>query len=215
MINVLKETPEYTVCIKPVGISSEEGGMVSLLKEERHSDIYPVHRIDQAVSGIMVYARTAEAATSISKTLENKSYLCVIPDVLKDEEGDMQDWLYHDKRSNKSYPVKREKKNAKEALLSYRILEHKDGLALVSVTLKTGRTHQIRVQFASRKAPLYGDGKYGSRIKGTIALLSCRLSFKDPKTRENLTFEFLPGDAKEPFSRFDFFQKKSIIEIPD
>lgn len=202
MITVLSQNEDYIVCIKPVGISSEQNGMVSLLSAQENCPVYPVHRLDQAVGGVMVYAKSPKAATYLSNHLFEKEYLAVAKAGELSPEGELRDYLYHDKRTNKSFAVKSERKNAKEAILTYRILETRDELSLIKVRLQTGRTHQIRVQFASRKMPLFGDGKYGSRHKGNIALWSYHLKFSDPKDGIIREFEVLPDLSLEPFVRF-------------
>ncbi|MBR5437666.1 MAG: RNA pseudouridine synthase, partial [Clostridia bacterium] len=104
--------------------------------------------------------------------------------------GTLEDLLFFDRGKNKSFTVKKERRGVKKALLSYRVIAERDGLSLVRVVLHTGRTHQIRVQFASRKMPIVGDRRYGSKRESSItALWSCRLSFTHPVTKERMVFE--------------------------
>ena len=135
-----------------------------------------------------------------------KTYRAVIaggPDEQMPPEGILRDYLFKDSRKGRVFPVKRPRKGVREAVLEYRILETApDGsLSLAEITLHTGRTHQIRVQFASRKHPLYGDGKYGSRFKGDIALQSAGLQFVHPETGKPMAFS-LPLPAAAPWKEF-------------
>ena len=177
-----------------------------------------IHRLDTGVSGLMVYARTPGAAAALTKQVTEsqqayaildgraeagpgapaqpcflKTYRAVIaggPDEQLPPEGILRDYLFKDSRKGRVFPVKRPRKGVREAILEYRIVETApDGsLSLAEITLHTGRTHQIRVQFASRKHPLYGDGKYGSRFKGNIALQSAGLQFVHPETGKPMAF---------------------------
>ena len=152
MIEILEQTPQLVLCVKPVGVRAQgetEADLPALLKRQLGCEIYPVHRLDQAVGGVMVFAKTAPAAAKLSRP--------------KDDSGEFFDLLFHDRFKNKTYVVSKERKGVKKASLSYRVVAEADGLCLVHVRLHTGRTHQIRVQFASRGMPLVGDGKYGSR----------------------------------------------------
>jgi len=180
MIEILYEDKDIVFCVKPSGFSSETD-LPKELKEQLKSEIYTLHRLDTPVGGVMVYAKNKSAAAKISKKIaENsdfeKTYLAVCEGEFEETEGKMEDLLFKDSRKNKSFVVKKERKGVKKALLSYEVLktgEYKEKpCSLVRVTLKTGRSHQIRVQFASRKHPLLGDGKYGSKINTSLALFS-------------------------------------------
>lgn len=180
MIEILYEDKDIVFCVKPSGFSSETD-LPNKLKEQLKSEIYTLHRLDTPVGGVMVYAKNKIAAAKISKKIaENsdfeKTYLAVCEGEFEVTEGKMEDLLFKDSRKNKSFVVKKERKGVKKALLSYEVLktgEYKEKpCSLVRVTLKTGRSHQIRVQFASRKHPLLGDGKYGSKINTSLALFS-------------------------------------------
>ncbi len=170
MIEILEQTPGLVVCIKPVGVHAQgeaEADLPALLKRQLGCEIYPVHRLDQAVGGVMVFAKTAPAAAKLSQAIAGgtlqKEYLAVLGARPKDDSGELFDLLFHDRTKNKTYVVSRQRKGVKEAKLAYRVLDVQNGLCLVRIRLYTGRTHQIRVQFASRGMPLVGDGKYGSR----------------------------------------------------
>lgn len=184
-LNILYEDPEIVVCLKPAGVLSQAGkagqeSMLSLLGAQLGGEFFPVHRLDKEVSGVMVYARTEKAAADLSRQIQQgrmkKEYLAVVRGCPEDETGILEDLLLHDMKKNKSYVVARERKGVKKARLSYRVLGKGEGCALVQVRLFTGRTHQIRVQFASRGMPLLGDGRYGGG-SGKICLWSVRLTF--------------------------------------
>ena len=170
VIEILEQTPGLVVCIKPVGVRAQgeaEADLPALLKRQLGCEIYPVHRLDQAVGGLMVFARTGAMAAKLSQAIAGgtlqKEYLAVLERSPERAEGELSDLLFHDRFKNKTYVVSKERKGVKKAALSYRVAAEADGLCLVHVRLHTGRTHQIRVQFASRGMPLVGDGKYGSR----------------------------------------------------
>ena len=118
------------------------------------------------------------------------------------KEGRFSDYLYKDTKKQKMFPVKKLRKGVKEAVLHYQVLEERDGLVLVDVELETGRFHQIRAQFSAHGFPLFGDGKYGSRMKGNVALHCYTLSFPNPKNGEELHFEIKDRD-EEPWRNFD------------
>ncbi len=183
MIEILYEDKLLVFVIKPIGISAEDE-MTLKLKNQLNSEIYPLHRLDKPVSGVMVYAKTKEAAAKMSAKISaqkdfTKEYLVVCEGEFSEEAGIMEDLLFKDSSKNKSFVVKKERKGVKKASLSYNVI--KKGVyngkvcTLLSVKLQTGRSHQIRVQFASRKHPLFGDGKYGSREKCPIGLFSHRI----------------------------------------
>ena len=198
MIEILYEDKELVACVKPVGFSSETD-LPKALKEQLNSEIYTLHRLDTPVGGVMVYAKSKEAAAKMSKKISQnddfkKTYLAVCEGEFLEKEGIMQDLLFKDSKKNKSFVVKRERKGVKKAVLRYNILKmgEYDGkmCSLALVTLETGRSHQIRVQFASRKHPLLGDGKYGSSINCPIALFSHKIE------TENKIFVKNPMDEK-------------------
>ena len=203
-MEILYEDKHIVVAIKPVGILSQadSGGresMVSVLSEICQSDIYPLHRLDRDVSGVMVYAKTKLAAQKLSADIAKKRflkmYVATVHGVPTEPSGTMQDLLFHDSRKNKTYVVKRERRGVKSALLEYSVVKTEQGengeLTTVRVVLHTGRTHQIRVQFASRGMALVGDRKYGARDNAEgIALYSHKIGFYHPETDEYLTFEY-------------------------
>ena len=200
-MEILFEDEDILVCIKPVGVvsQSDETGnnMITLLQTLTGGSIYPLHRLDREVGGVMVYAKSSFAASVLSKDIANrkfeKEYMALVHGKPQENRGEMRDLLFKDSRKNKSFVVKRMRKGVKEALLDYEVLNSKNGLSLVKILLHTGRTHQIRVQFASRKMPLAGDKKYGANDDfNNIGLWSYRITFTHPKTKEKMIFEKLP-----------------------
>ncbi len=215
-MNILFRDEHIVVCIKPAGVVSEEapGGMPELLRKELKQDaavpqIFPVHRLDKGVGGVMVYAFTKDAAASLTRQMTEsapadagkiftKEYLAVTEGVPEPVSGRMEDLLFHDREKNRTYAVKRPRKGVKEAVLEYETLASAGGdpeagvFSLVRIRLLTGRTHQIRAQFSSRKLPLCGDRRYGAKTAGDIALWSRRLTFRHPETGEELTFRAGP-----------------------
>lgn len=210
MIEILFENRDFAVCVKPVGVASQCDGaddMVKLLTEQLKTAVYPIHRLDTAVGGVMVFAKNKKSAASLSKEIAErrlvKTYLAVAEGIPAEKEGRFEDLLFKDSRKNKSYVVKRERKGVRKVSLDYNVLAEADGKSLVKVRLNTGRSHQIRVQFASRKMPLAGDGKYGSRDnRCTVALWSAEIEFNFNK--EKYTFESKPDFSVYPWNLFDF-----------
>ena len=209
-IPVLFQNGDMIVCVKAPGLSSEQGGLPDLLREQCGGAVYPVHRLDAGVGGVMVYARNREAAAALSAQITarrmEKEYLAVVEGRPGQENGELRDLLYHDRQRNKSYVVQRMRKGVREASLDYRLLEtaetEQGSLSLLRIRLHTGRSHQIRVQFASRRLPLVGDGRYGSRLGGDIALWSASLRFSDPADASPLQFGAQPP-AVWPWTLFD------------
>lgn len=184
--------PGIVVCRKEPGMDSEQD-VPEALKQQLGGEIFPIHRLDKGVGGLMVYARTKPAAAALSKavtegTLE-KEYLALVHGC-PPAEGVWEDLLWKDSRKNKVFVVKRPRSGVREAKLSYRVLVPGEQ-SLVRVHLYTGRSHQIRVQFASRGYPLVGDHKYGSRAKEeNIRLFSAGLKF--PWKGKTLDFQLEP-----------------------
>ena len=200
---ILFQDSEVLVCLKPAGVLSETGGMPERLEKETDGSIYCVHRLDRAVGGVMVYARTREAAAALSASIAagrmEKRYLAVVCGCPEEERARLKDLLYHDASRNKSYVVRRMRRGVREAELSYERLAtaEADGktLSLLGVTLFTGRSHQIRVQFASRGLPLTGDGRYGSPVRDCeIALWASSLAFPHPVTGKEMRFSAPPPE---------------------
>ena len=221
---IVYEDAALVVVNKPAGCSSEEGVPAQLRTLWEQPDAYVgiVHRLDVGVSGLMVCARTPKAAAALSRQITRsqeayavqdgraegspakpqfiKQYRAVLaggPDEALPAEGILRDYLFKDSRKGRVFPVDRPRKGVREAVLEYRLCAacRDPALSLAEITLHTGRTHQIRVQFASRKHPLWGDGKYGSRFKGAIALQSARLCFRHPETDKPMEFALPPPDT--------------------
>lgn len=212
-MEIIFEDDYIIVCIKPIGLLSQadsRGGesMISLLENYCEGTVYPLHRLDREVGGIMVYAKTQKAASVLSKDIAEqkfkKEYLALIHGVPQDPKGEMQDLLFKDSSKNKVFVVKKERRGVKKASLEYELISTKDfqneKLSVVRILLHTGRTHQIRVQFASRKMSLVGDRKYGARDTfKEIGLWSYSLSFAHPKTKEILYFKADPQNIIKDF----------------
>ena len=184
-VEILELTPELVLCVKPAGVLSQSGKpgeetMISRLERQLGGEIFPVHRLDRETAGVMVYARTSRVAGELGKLVQQgelkKEYLAVVRGWPQEDAGVLEDLLYHDQAKNKSYVVKRERRGVKKARLAYRVLAKNETTSLMQVRLYTGRTHQIRVQFASRGLPLQGDSRYGGG-NGTLALWAARLRF--------------------------------------
>lgn len=203
MPEILYADAAVAVVVKPAGVLSQgdaENAMPALLQKRLGGAIFPVHRLDQPTGGVMVYARTQDAAAKLSAQMQSeafgKEYLAVLDGTPEPVEGELHDLLFFDRQKGKSYAVRRKRAGVKDARLAYRVLAQAEGLTLVRVRLYTGRTHQIRVQFSSRGWPLTGDGKYGSRNNRCApALWSAELHFAHPVTGETLTFRSQPPEA--------------------
>ena len=178
-MEILYEDRDFAVCIKPVGLDSEQQ-VPNALREQLGGEVFPLHRLDKNVGGVMVYARNKNAAASLSKAIAQgemvKEYVAMVHGT-PPAEGDWEDLLFKDSRRNKVFVVNRQRAGVKAARLTYRLLEAGEK-SLVQVRLYTGRSHQIRVQFASRGYPLVGDHKYGSRDAAEAPMLySCCITF--------------------------------------
>ena len=209
---ILHAERSFLVCRKPVGVECEHE-LPALLAEGmkcKADSLYCVHRLDRAVGGVMVWARTPKAAAELSRQVQEKAlkkaYFAVCSGVPTPDAGEMRDMLFKDSVKQKSFAVISPRRGVKEALLDYRVLQtdvlNDSPAALVRVTLRTGRFHQIRCQFSSRGLPLWGDRKYSTLPDdGPIALWSHCLHFAHPETGEVLYFEQQPPDCY-PWDRF-------------
>ena len=214
MINIIYEDNHLLVVEKPINVpvqadKSGDEDLLTMLKKylkekyNKPGDVYLglVHRLDRPVGGVMVFAKTSKAASRLSKQVQKhefkKIYMAVIEGKVS-ESGTFKDKLKKDEKTN----ITRVSEDGKEAELSYNLIGFVNNLSLVRISLKTGRSHQIRVQFASRKIPLYGDQKYNSNaVKDQIALFASKLEFKHPITKEVMSFE-LPLPERYPFTLF-------------
>ena len=209
-ISVLYKDDSLIVCVKPYGISSESPGLPDLIREQEGYPVLPVHRLDQTTGGVCVLARSSSVCTRTQRLFLQdrviKEYLAVVSGAPAADSGLFCDLLYHDQRTNKTFVVDRMRKGVKEAVCEWSALntiESPDGrLTLVLIRLHSGRTHQIRIQFASRKMPLVGDRRYGSRIRASApALWSTRISFPHPLSDQMIDVTSLPPDSF-PWSGF-------------
>lgn len=222
-LEILYTDPHLIVCLKPPGIPSQpdptgDDDMTALLTAQLSLDPQAppgiVHRLDRPVGGVMVYTKTKKALSALSKELQTtgfgKHYLAVCCGIPAQAEGSLSHWLLRDGRTNTSRIVQPKTPNAKEAHLSYRLLdtiqsEDWGPLSLISVALKTGRHHQIRVQMAGHGLPIWGDTKYNPLFQKrsgwfAIGLFSNALDFKHPVSGKPLSFTAVPD--QEPFSFF-------------
>ena len=217
MINIIYEDNHLLVVEKPINVpvqkdSSGDKDLLTMLKEylkkkyNKPGDVYLalVHRLDRPVGGVMVFAKTSKAASRLSKQIQKhemkKIYMAVIEGKVSDS-GIFTDRLKKDEKTNTTIISE----DGKEAELSYNLVGFVNNLSLVRISLKTGRSHQIRVQFASRKIPLYGDQRYNPKASlDQIALFASRLEFKHPITKEIISFE-LPLPERYPFTLFKKF----------
>lgn len=215
MINIIYEDNHLLVVEKPINIPVQEDDSKDLdfltmiknyIKERdnKPGNVYLglVHRLDRPVGGIMVFAKTSKCASRLSEQVRNrtfkKTYLAIVEGKINNK-GTFIDKLLKDPKTN---TVKVDE-SGKEAILDYELVEYKDRLSLVNINLKTGRSHQIRVQFSSHGYPLYGDQKYNSSAKvgEQIALFSNSITFNHPITKETLTFK-LDMPNRKPWNMF-------------
>ena len=187
---------DLAVCVKPVGLDSEHA-LPDAIRQAIGGEVFPIHRLDTNVGGLMVYARTKSAAAALSRAVQDgsfvKEYVAMVHGT-PPENGDWQDLLFKDSRKNKVFVVKKQRSGVKAARLEFQRLAAGER-SLVRIRLHTGRSHQIRVQFSSRGFPLVGDHKYGSRAEETAPMLySCCLTF--PWKGKEMKFQMLPRWAE-------------------
>ncbi len=216
-MNLLFFDKHIIVCEKPSGTVCEGEGanaLPTLLscylaeKGEKNTAIFPVHRLDKETVGVCVFARTSSAAASLSASITGgsfkKEYLAIVCGVPEKSSDTLTDMLYYDRNRGKSFVVDRERGGVKKASLDYELLGSDEGFSLLRIRLHTGRTHQIRVQFASRGLPLAGDRRYGAPKNGISALALCAntLSFPHPTSGELMQFSVSPPHT-QPWNLFD------------
>ena len=214
-MEILYQNANILVCIKPARVLStdEPGGLPGLVREylgDPKADVRTVHRLDRVVSGVMVLARSANAASELSRQIREgqfrKEYLAVVHGRPENPEGTLHDLLARDKARRMTFVAEAPGKGVQEAALSYRVLEYANGMSLVRVRLHTGRTHQIRVQFSSRGMPLVGERKYAVwNDPCELALWSAKIGFYHPGTGEWVEF------SKEPPAVFPWTEFGKII----
>ena len=213
MPKILFEDTHLLLIEKPMGVPSQdgEGDCIPARLASQGYTVKVVHRLDKPTGGAMVYARTDKAAAKLSALVGQhqlfaKEYLAVVQGCPAESEGMLTDLLYHDVRKNKSYAVDRMRKGVREAKLEYSVLEtattDEGTFSLVLVRLHTGRTHQIRVQFASRKMPLYGDSRYGGVKGSALGLWSHRLTLPHPITGKTISAQSAPDWSAAPWCYF-------------
>ena len=204
-MEILYKDRDILVCVKPPRVLStdEPGGLPELVRQklgDPKADVRTVHRLDRVVSGLMVLARNPAAASELSRQIREgafqKEYLAVVHGVPSAPEGTFRDLLGRDKARKMTFVALVPGKGIQEAVLDYKVLAAEADRAKVLVRLHTGRTHQIRVQFASRGMPLYGERKYSERNDPCeIALWSYRLGFTHPTTGEPMNFTKEPPES--------------------
>lgn len=219
---ILYEDNHIVVVVKPQNIpsqadSSGDKDMLSLVKQyikekynkEGEAFIGLVHRLDRPTGGIMVFARNSKSASRLSEQIKNnqmgKVYYAVTTKVPQERSGSLINYLKKDEKDNIVKIVPQGEKGVKKAELRYRVLQTEKELALVEVKLVTGRSHQIRVQFAGINAPLYGDNKYGkdkNKRSSNLGLWAGRLEFYHPTTKQKMTFACPPDENVEPWKYF-------------
>ena len=197
-LDILYADQDILVCIKPARVLStdEPGGLPSLVRTalgDEKADVRTVHRLDRVVSGVMVLARNAKAASELSRQIREdefeKEYLAVVHGKPEADRGTLTDLLYRDKARKMTMVAHEPAKGVQEAILDYELLSHAYEMSCVKILLRTGRTHQIRVQFSSRNMPLVGERKYCTlEDPCEIALWSHKIVFTHPRTGEKVAF---------------------------
>ena len=204
-MELIYKDDHIVVCVKPTRVLStdEPGGVPELVRQELgepNADIRTVHRLDRVVSGLMVLARTPQAASELSRQIREdtfvKEYLAVVHGHPQTDSGTLVDLLQRDKARKMTMVVTEPGKDAREAILDYKVVQKTDSMSRVRILLKTGRTHQIRVQFSSRGLPLVGERKYSTlEDPCELALWSCHLAFTHPHTGAFMEFELSPPEV--------------------
>ena len=203
-MKILYEDENVVVVVKPPEILSQfsetEENAVTILREQTKSEIFVVSRLDRNVGGVMVFGKNSKAAADLTRQMQEnvfqKEYIAAVRGKPEKNQGVFEDLLFKDSRKNKSFVVKKERKGVKKASLEYEVLCSDEEISIVKIKLHTGRTHQIRVQFASRRMPLIGDGKYGAKDNCKNMGLFCRsVTFRKINSKEILTFSAEPEKA--------------------
>ena len=219
---VLYEDNHIIVVLKPQNIpscedESKDKDLLTVIKEyikvkeNKAGNVYIglVHRLDRPTGGVMVYAKSSKAAARLSEQMKNgdfqKIYSAVLVGSPKEKEGTLKNYLKKNPINNMVYVAPQTVEGAKYAELEYKVLEEKNGLSLGLIKLHTGRSHQIRVQFANIGTPVYGDMRYGGEkaVKGKLALWATSLSFSHPVSKERMCFKIEPPEDEKPWSNFD------------
>lgn len=217
-INIIYEDNHLLIVEKPINIPVQEDetkdlDLLTILKNylktkyNKPGNVYLglIHRLDRPVGGIMIFAKTSKAAARLSNEIKNKEikkkYYAIIENEINDK-GVLKDYLAKDSKTNNSYVTTKDK--GKEAILEYEVISRKNNFTLISISLITGRSHQIRVQFASRGNPLYGDFRYNKKVdkNSNIALFAYEIEFIHPTTKRLLNFK-LELPSRYPFNIFE------------
>ncbi len=197
-MEILYQDEYLLVCIKPSGVASDQLPQLLQRQLSLQTPLRTVHRLDQPVSGLMVLAKRKHTAADLSQQIRQGSFEKAYQAVIHghpQESGTFRDLLGRDKEKRMTYVAGEPAKGVQEAVLDYTVLARSDALSRVRVRLHTGRTHQIRVQFASRGFPLLGDRRYGLGESCSIALYSSYLAFTHPKTGERMAFAHEPPES--------------------
>ena len=218
-MEILYQDRRILVCVKPFGVLStdEDGGLPSLVRAtlgDPAASLRTVHRLDRVAGGVMVLARSREAARRLGESVQTRAfgneYLAVVEGA-PDAEGTMRNLLARDRQTRRTVVTDTPGQDVREAELTYRTLQTTDGFSLVRIRLHTGRTHQIRAQFSSRGYPIAGDKKYGGQPirAGEIALWSYSITFPHPQTDELMRFS-APTPDTDPWNTFSVLS----LDIP-
>lgn len=223
-LNIVYEDNHIVVVVKPHNILSQsditgDDDMLSLVKahiKEKYNkpgNVYVglVHRLDRPTGGLMVFARTSKAAARLSEQLAshkfNKEYFAIVEGWVKKKIAKLENYIKKDEKTNMVTLCPRSEPDAKLAVLNYSVVSTTQDLALLKVNIETGRPHQIRVQLANIKNPLYGDYKYGAKAHAgkktqNLALWAYKLEFEHPTTKAKMKFTSLPEQSEEPWNLF-------------
>lgn len=219
---IIYEDNHLLIINKPQNVAvqedeSKDPDLLNLLKQfiknrdNKPNNVYLglVHRLDRPTGGVMVFAKTSKCAERLSKQLRDhslkKSYLCIVVGQPESHQGRLQTYLVKDEKTNTVNLATLSDFGAKEAILDYKVLSSKSDLSLVEVELKTGRSHQIRVQMSKQnKTPVFGDFKYGDKIhKSNLALWAYKLEFVHPTTKNQMIFKSMPNVNTKPWKDFE------------
>ena len=228
MLEILYEDNHIIVVNKPQNIptqsdTSGDKDMLTMIKEyiiekyNKPGDAYVglVHRLDRPTGGILVFAKTSKAAARLSEQIKTgtmeKTYLCVVEGVPNEPRAELCNYLKKNAKENRVRVVPALIDGAKEARLTYELINANDKFSLLKINLDTGRSHQIRVQLSNIRLPIYGDAKYGAHPKANIALYASMLRFEHPTTKQLLTFKVCPPVDKLPWKTFE----SSILKTLD
>ena len=216
-MDILFTDKHIIICEKPSGTVCEgegENALPTLLSRqlaemgEKNTRIFPVHRLDKETVGVCVFARTSASAAALSESITkgelDKEYLAVVCGAPEKNSDTLTDLLYYDRSRGKSFVVDRQRNGVKKATLDYDVIDTREGFSLLRIRLHTGRTHQIRVQLASRGLPLAGDRRYGAPKNGiqTVSLCAHKLSFPHPVSGEQMQFS-VSTPSTQPWSLFE------------